>query len=332
MSEGNNSGSHNLGQGFTTSLFGFTREEVLRYVEQLSQTHKEETDGLAQRLAAAEEQVQKALEEKENENRRAGDFETKSSELENRVTQLQSTLEALQKERDEAFTAQETLRVQTEEMQSKLAQSLEELTGARQREQQVGTALLHAQRTAQSIVEEAVAEAEAKKKALSTDAAQMGEKLSALREELATVEDRIESAFASMRGVTKEIKTAVQSTDSRIQLLQGEKGRGELPQTGVATQRTEPVVIELKPAQNIVFPTPEQTPQPHSEPSGDATPPPVSPTASSEKESGHSAFENANRRLQDILLGNIQRFLSDAEKEQKLSGKGESKPENPDKI
>ena len=119
---------------------------------------------------------------------------------------------------------QELIRLRSEkkQLEERLVQLGQELENAKNREKEVGAAIVGAQRAADAIVDSAKKQAQAQRQEFAESARDIGATVRRLKEELAQVETRIDVAFGAMKDATAEIEHAVEKVDERVSAFAAE--------------------------------------------------------------------------------------------------------------
>lgn len=216
--------SHN--DGFRTSLFGFRRDEVLRYIDQVLQENKAQTDYYKVQIQNLEETIAASEQEKNEIYSKAKEVATLLRTEQERNKQLLEQHEKILKEAQiwqTKLNAKENeitmLRRDKSRLESRVAELENELETARANSAQIERTIFEAEKKAASIIANAEQEAAHFNQGVLENAADISKSMSVLKQELRNTEQRIDIAFSSMKDATYEIESAMQRVDAQLNTL-----------------------------------------------------------------------------------------------------------------
>ena len=217
--------------GFRTSLFGFRRDEVLRYIDEVLQENVAQQEYYKQQIQNLEETIAEGEQEKNEIYSKAKEVATILRSEQERNKQL---LDNQEKILVEARLWQSKLNTKEQEIallkrdKTRLEERVEELEGelekVRINSERIETTIFEAERTAAQIIAKAEQEALYFNRGILENAQDINQNMNVLRQELRQTEQRIDIAFHGMKDATSEIESAMQRVDEQLaQLAQKRK-------------------------------------------------------------------------------------------------------------
>jgi hypothetical protein len=212
--------------GFKTSLFGFRRDEVLQYINEVLQDNVTQQEYYKQQIRNLEEIIAEGEQEKNEIYSKAKEVATILRSEQERNKQLLESQEQILTEARLWQTKLNTkeneialLRRDKTRLEERVTELETELDYARTNSARIEKTIAEAERTAANIIARAEEEALYFNKGILENAKDVDKSMTALKQELHETEKRIDIAFHSMKDATSEIESAMQRVDEQLASL-----------------------------------------------------------------------------------------------------------------